>query len=1628
MTKTFDFSTTSSSPEESDHEVARTLLIELLAHQFCYPVQWIDTQDFVLGQHGTQRLIEMGPANTLANMAKRTIALKYASKDTATDISRELLTFHQNLDAISYNKQQPIEVVNDAPSSPSAGTTKTTSAEEAVPRPSQSINTILDNVMAAQPTHHSAEIEDSPPTTFDIVAAIIAVALKKPLNSSSMTQSIKVLCAGRSTLQNEILGDLDAEFGSLLPDSAEDMPLEALCQGLQSRHSGKLGKKSNSLIDRMTSQKLPASFQASVVRKYLKQAWGLEAGRQNSILLMAVNEQLENRLREDEAKSFFDSIVTKYLDQHGLKLPVNVSGSSATGGAPAMISTEALDHIEGRQRMAWAEQAALYTRLLGFSVHESQDTISNLEQRILELEQQIDGWMAEHGEVYSSGVLPIFTPLKTRVFDSWWNWAMQDLLQLVALATKPVNHAQDEDDDETLAQLSQRIANRTHKRLLKVVRYLTETTQDAQVAVVLRGVLSQCEARIDAPALVRYPSVSWAPSTVVEANGKISYRQTRRPLAAYASTGELDLRHLQLGRKRTEGWQYREELSSALRQVLVESRYLGLSLAEQTVLITGAGPGSIGCELVGQLLSAGATVVLTSSSYSPTITKFFQDLYASRGGKKSKLILVPFNQASVQDLAALAKYIYAEDGLNMDLDFVIPFAAISENGRSISDIDAKSELAHRLMLTNTIRLLGHIKQQKQSRGIITRPAQVIVPLSPNHGSLGNDGLYAESKLGLESLLNKFHSEDWAQYLQVCGVIIGWTRGTKLTSDIDTVAQGMEERGIRTFSQDEMAFNILALLSPPITQLCMDEPLVADFSGGMGRFPDIKGVTNDIRGAIQQLSEDRRAVAQDSVDHEGNSGTRTTDEPAQINPEFRFPPLPEWESEIQPLAAQLEGMVDLDRVVVVAGFGEVGPFGSSRVRWDMEVNGRLSPESCIELAWAMGLIKAHSGVIDGQLFSGWLDKETGKPIADTAIREKYESYMLEHAGIRFMEQVRGSPSWSAAEALHEIEITRDHEPLEVSREIALQLKQAHGDNIHLTPVEQDDSRMKVVLTKGAKIMIPKLIATQHTVGGQIPMGWDARTYGVPQDVVNQVDRATLYALVAAAEALQSAGIDDAFDFYNYIHVGDVANCVGSGLGGSHSFGNILKGRYKDEPVSKDVLSEVFINSGTAWINMLLLSASGANRTPVGACATAMESLDTACDLIQTGKAKVCLVGAFDDMMKAIADEFANLQATINVDQDLAAGREPKEMSRPATSTRAGFVESEGAGIQVVTSASVALKMGLPIHCIIAMSFMAMDKAGRSIPAPGRGLLGAAKQTLLPKGGGLDSPWMSMAFRRQALQNRLKRIQEMRKLHVDCLDQELADMAALSDTPQSVTEEHRTRRLADIDLDVERDRCEARIRYGNRFWTHDERISPIRGALAVWGLTVDDLDVTSFHGTSTKANEKNEAGLVNAQLRHLGRKEGNVIPVVFQKSLTGHPKGPAGAWMLNGCIQMMHDGRIPGNRNGDNIDSELQQCEYLIFPNKTLSKPNMKAFALQLFGFGQKGGMAIGVHPRYLYATIQRSEFEEYSKKVRQRERKATRRFHHGIFTNSIFRAKQAPPYAPDQEMNVLLDPTYRTSFV
>ena len=75
---------------------------------------------------------------------------------------------------------------------------------------------------------------------------------------------------------------------------------------------------------------------------------------------------------------------------------------------------------------------------------------------------------------------------------------------------------------------------------------------------------------------------------------------------------------------------------------------------------------------------------------------------------------------------------------------------------------------------------------------------------------------------------------------------------------------------------------------------------------------------------------------------------------RTNFRFEFPELPEAHT-LEALS-QLCDIIDLDKVIVISGFGEVGPWGSSRTWWEMEARGRLTLEGCIKTAWMVSYIK------------------------------------------------------------------------------------------------------------------------------------------------------------------------------------------------------------------------------------------------------------------------------------------------------------------------------------------------------------------------------------------------------------------------------------------------------------------------------------------------------------------------------------------------------------------------------------------------------------------------------------------------------------------------------------------------
>ncbi|KAH8890014.1 fatty acid synthase subunit alpha reductase [Thozetella sp. PMI_491] len=1610
---------------EVEKELTYTLLIELLAHQFAYPVRWIETQNAIINDIDARRIVEVGPGNTLTNTMKKTWEQSFAASDRARAIHRQFLDPRDSIPDIYYQA----EVVATEEIESQGTDRPPCRLREIITDPEPTPLLVASESGQIFPFADSADMKA---TASAIVSCLVATRLRRGVGDVMRTQTINDLVGGKSTLANEIVGDLIAEFPTGLPERPEELTPEEISRSLQLGHMGRLGKATSLLIEKMVSRKFPGDYGPSRIRQHLQSAWGLGSTAQDATLLLALSKQPSSRMNSvSQVETYLAEVVMASFQKHGIQLPTQPpKGSAGILHTPPMVDSRMLQAIQDKNTILLEDLMGVLQAHIG----------SSRGARGIDSGTSWDGgkdllsiWYDEHGEGYAAGMLPKFDARKKRIYDSAWHWNRQEIALFYERCQEPSSgyaHVW------LLEQKFAGIVNRACKQSVTQLQYLQSKANEEACSGDFENWLQRLhEACVEAAAqdpMFRDWSVNEAPRTTIDGQGRIQVSRIRRPRltgipgspkdASSAAHGELTF-PVSVFRDGTAT--VSPELSLAFSQDLRASRHYGFSVAGRNALLVGAGQGSIAIGILQQLLSGGARVTVGTSSYSPQTTRMYRDIYTQYGAKGSVLQVVPFNQGSRQDTIGLAQYLGQDDA--WDLDYIVPFAAMCENDRELRTLDSRSEIAHRLMFTNVLRLLGAVAQGKKSRGVETRPATVVLPLSPNNNGLfGNDGLYSDSKRSLETLLGKWYSESWHPYLSLLGIIIGWTRGTSLMGDQDAVADAVEATGVRTFGPDEMAAKITTAMSGCLNAESQLHPLVVDLSGGLGSAKDfhfkITAMRRDlllragIEGGIRK--EQRLDIACVTGQNSGDTlEPRTVPVRANVRP--RLPRLPNYETCVRPLAA-LEGMADLSRVVVITGFAELGPCGSSRTRWEMELDGPLSLDGCVEAAWMLGLITHRSTPEpDGAMTSSWVDVKTGQPVAEGDIPARYTATILERTGIRKIDPTVCDNGYDPErkETLMEVVLQRDLPAFETSYNTAQELLRRHGDKVVLTVDASGGYRVQ--LKAGATVMAPRSTKFNRTVAGQIPTGWSARRYGISDDIIQQVDPTTLYALVCTVEALLCSGITDPYELYEHIHVSELGSCLGSALGGLASLRKMHRDRYLERPVQGDILQETFANTTAAWINMLLMSSAGPIKTPVGACATSLESLDAGCDLIIAKKARVCLVGGFEDFVEDASFEFGSMGATCDTDAEHTAGRCPREMSRPMASSRNGFVEAQGCGVQVLTSAELAIEMGLPIFGVVAYSNLSADRASRSVPAPGKGVLTNAREV------------SDLQRRRKLLARRRKQIASYVQDCLADLEEEILDSSHPAGPGAERVKTHQRQGTAAIHDEARRQEADAKFAFGNQFWRFggsQQRMSPLRGSLATWGLGIDDIGVAYLHGTSTVQNDLNEPLVLQAQLSHLGRTAGNLLPCVCQKWLTGHGKGAAGAWMINGCLQAMDTGMIPGNANLDNVDNNLQQHEHLVFPNIAMKAQGggIKACSITSFGFGQKGAQAILVHPRFLFATISTDKYQEYLTKREARGRQACRAFSEAMVYENLVssRIKTQPPFNLEDEVSTLLDPARR----
>jgi fatty acid synthase len=729
---------------------------------------------------------------------------------------------------------------------------------------------------------------------------------------------------------------------------------------------------------------------------------------------------------------------------------------------------------------------------------------------------------------------------------------------------------------------------------------------------------------------------------------------------------------------------------------------------DEVAVVTGASKGSIAASVVAQLLDGGATVIATTSKLDDDRLAFYRNLYRDNARFDAKLWVVPANMASYTDIDALVSWvgteqteslgpqsIHLKDALTPTLLF--PFAAPRVAG-DLSDAGSRAEMEMKVLLWAVQRLIGGLSHIGAERDIAAR-LHVVLPGSPNRGMFGGDGAYGEAKSALDAVVSRWKAESsWAQRVSLAHALIGWTKGTGLMGHNDAIVGAVEEAGVTTYTTDEMASMLLDLCGIESKVAAAREPLQVDLTGGLA------DIDLDLSELAAKAREEMTAEAtEDEADDHGT--IRALPSPPRG---YKAAPPPAWDD--------LD--VDPADLVVIVGGAELGPYGSSRTRFEMEVDNELSAAGVLELAWTTGLVKWEDDPTPG-----WYDSETGELVDEGELVERYHDAVVDRVGIReFVDDGAIDPD-HASPLLVSVFLDKDFTFVVSSEADARPFVEFDPEHTVIAPVPNSGD-WRVTRKAGTEIRVPRKTKLSRTVGAQIPTGFDPMVYGVSQEMMNSIDRLALWNLVTTVDAFLSAGFTPA-ELMRWVHPSLVASTQGTGMGGMTSMQTMYHGNLLGRNKPNDILQEVLPNVVAGHVVQSYIGSYGSMIHPVGACATAAISVEEGVDKIRLGKAEFVVAGGYDDLTLEAIIGFGDMAATADTEMMRAKGISDSKFSRANDRRRLGFVEGQGGGTILLARGDLALKMGLPVQAVVAYVSSFGDGVHTSIPAPGLGALAAGR---------------------------------------------------------------------------------------------------------------------------------------------------------------------------------------------------------------------------------------------------------------------------------------------------------------
>ena len=735
---------------------------------------------------------------------------------------------------------------------------------------------------------------------------------------------------------------------------------------------------------------------------------------------------------------------------------------------------------------------------------------------------------------------------------------------------------------------------------------------------------------------------------------------------------------------------------------------------EELILITGASKNSIASSLIKKLLYGGGTVIATTSKLSNKKLKFYRDLYCKNARFSSKLWIVPSNMASYTDIDELVKWISSrrfENQINNSNilkntqipTLLFPFATPTVSGELL-DIGSQFEVHMKILLWAVYRLISDFSVEYRSNNSNNSQLHIVLPGSPNRGLFGGGGAYGEAKTAFDALINRWHMEtSWSSRISFVHALIGWTEGTGLVNRSQNINNLLIGTNAIIYNAIDIATLLLELCTEDAKLAAIKRPISVDLTGGL---KDLKNINfhEENSGKNKLVSNTKISPISNSFDN------------IKIVNTILALPSPPYEDKL-PLTLDWNDLtISPSELVVIVGGAELGPYGSSRTRFEMEISNKLSTAGVIELAWTTGLIYWNN-----ESPSGWYDMDSGEFVHESDILKRYNDIVMKRCGIRSLVDDGIINSSHSLPLLVRVFLEKDFS-FRVSNKIeALSFMSSDPKYTTVCPIS-NSTDWQVTRKAGSEIRIPRKAKLACTVGAQIPTGFEPTVWGITQNMLNAIDRIAIWNIITTVDAFLSSGFTPN-ELMRWIHPSMVASTQGTGMGGMASIQRMYYSNLLGEHRSNNLIQEMLPNIIAAHVMQSYIGGYGSTVHPVGACATGAVSIEEGVDKIRLGKAQFVLTGSFDDLTPEGVVGFSDMSTTTNTEIMRSKGITDKNFSRANDNRRDGFLEAQGGGTVLLTRGDLAADMGLPVMAVIGYAQSFSDGINNSIPKPGFGALSA-----------------------------------------------------------------------------------------------------------------------------------------------------------------------------------------------------------------------------------------------------------------------------------------------------------------